>query len=393
MTQTESLIVSMFSTMSTQFNNFTTKPGVQEIKKFGLFLLALNSLQITSCLVLINTILPQNLYEGIRMFASLIFYDVPPWESDSTASKLVFVPPVSQYTRRRTMSTQLSEFRFRRTGFSSLFIMDTYSQLLMIVVGYIALAIGSAMAGRCSKGQRIKGYLETILSYFHEISVLYFTLTIVFEFIYFNPTNPVRIASIVLCLLINIYYLLYHVYRYHDLMRYPKVELDTLDYDYFVVRYGHMLRNIRFLEYRNDERCYGFRNWFRPYNYATVGYVKKFAMMMAFTCFYYESFAQPIALLVIQIGEIVRLCLTWPYASKWRNIYRLVLEIILLAIFALIYFIQLIVYNLIRGADPVWATWFFLFGWIALVLVFVYNIGFLVLACINLYQQCKFTNR
>ena len=79
MTETESLVVSMFSQMSTQFNNFTTQPGVQEIKKFGLFLLALNSLQITSCLVLVNSIMPQNLYEGIRMFASLIFFDVPPW--------------------------------------------------------------------------------------------------------------------------------------------------------------------------------------------------------------------------------------------------------------------------------------------------------------------------
>ena len=160
-----------------------------------------------------------------------------------------------------------------------------------------------------------------------------------------------------------------------------------------MVKYGHMLKNIKYLEYRNDGNCYGFRNWFRPYNYTTVGYVKKFAMMMAFTSFYYESFAQPIALCIIQIGEIVRFCLTWPYAAKWRNIVRLVLEIILLAIFALIYFIQLIVYNLIRGADPVWATWFFMFGWIALGLVFIYNIGFIVLACINLWQQCKYTNR
>jgi archaellum biogenesis protein FlaJ (TadC family) len=79
MTQTESQIVGMFSNMSSQFNNFTTLPGVQEIKKFGFFLLALNSLSITSCLVLINSILPQNFYEGTRMFASLIFFDVPPW--------------------------------------------------------------------------------------------------------------------------------------------------------------------------------------------------------------------------------------------------------------------------------------------------------------------------
>jgi hypothetical protein len=35
-------------------------------------------------------------------------------------------------------------------------------------------------------------------------------------------------------------------------MRYPKVVLDTPEYDYFLMRYGHMLKNIRFLEYKNE---------------------------------------------------------------------------------------------------------------------------------------------
>lgn len=79
MTQLETDIVQGFSSVSTEINNFTTTPGVQEVKKFGFLLLALNSLQITSCLVLLNMVLPQNLYEGIRFFASFIFFDVPPW--------------------------------------------------------------------------------------------------------------------------------------------------------------------------------------------------------------------------------------------------------------------------------------------------------------------------
>ena len=61
-------------------NDALALPGVQEIKKFGFFFLVLNSLQITSCLVLLNTIMPENLYEGIRFFASFIFFDVPPWQ-------------------------------------------------------------------------------------------------------------------------------------------------------------------------------------------------------------------------------------------------------------------------------------------------------------------------
>lgn len=54
---------------------------------------------------------------------------------------------------------------------------------------------------------------------------------------------------------------------------------------------------------------------------------------------------------------------------------------------------QLIVYNLIRGTDAVWATWFFLFGWVGFALVMFYNCGWMALGCINLYVQCKFTNR
>jgi hypothetical protein len=34
----------------------------RQTQQFGFILLFLNSLQITSCLVLVNTILPQNLY-------------------------------------------------------------------------------------------------------------------------------------------------------------------------------------------------------------------------------------------------------------------------------------------------------------------------------------------
>jgi hypothetical protein len=154
-----------------------------------------------------------------------------------------------------------------------------------------------------------------------------------------------------------------------------------------------MLRFIRFSEYPEEERCWSLKLWIRPYNYHTISYVKKFAMMMALTTFYSEAFAQPLVLVAIQVCEIIRFCFTWPFCSKWRNVYRLVLELILLTIFGLIYFIGLIVYNLIRGSDPQWAAWFFMFGWIALALIMLYNLGFLVLACINAYQALKSTNR
>jgi hypothetical protein len=81
---------------------------------------------------------------------------------------------------------------------------------------------------------------------------MYFTLSIVFEFIYFDSTKPIRIISMTICMIVTLYYLVYQSWRYHDLMRYPKVVLDTPEYDYFLMRYGHMLKNIRFLEYKNE---------------------------------------------------------------------------------------------------------------------------------------------
>ena len=62
MTEFEQSIVSTLNNFSTSMNTALATPGVQELKKFGFFFLVLNSLQITSCLVLLNTILPENLY-------------------------------------------------------------------------------------------------------------------------------------------------------------------------------------------------------------------------------------------------------------------------------------------------------------------------------------------
>ena len=52
-------------------------------------------------------------------------------------------------------------------------------------------------------------------------------------------------------------------------------------------------------------------------------------MMLAFPLFFYHGYAQISVLIVVQAFEILRFIITWPYNTKWRNIYRLVLEIVL----------------------------------------------------------------
>lgn len=43
--------------------------------------------QITSVAILVNKVPPQNCYEGTRIWASTIFFDVPQWEEDSEKNK------------------------------------------------------------------------------------------------------------------------------------------------------------------------------------------------------------------------------------------------------------------------------------------------------------------
>lgn len=80
MTAPEEYYTSVFTDMSTAFNNATSGQYVQDVKKVGSALLIVNSLQITSCMLLVNTVLPKNFYEGVRLFASLVFFDVPPYQ-------------------------------------------------------------------------------------------------------------------------------------------------------------------------------------------------------------------------------------------------------------------------------------------------------------------------
>lgn len=50
--------------------------------------------QITSCSILVNSIPSQNLYEGVRLWAIFVFFDVPDYEKISTTVKTVVSPNV-----------------------------------------------------------------------------------------------------------------------------------------------------------------------------------------------------------------------------------------------------------------------------------------------------------
>ena len=142
-------------------------------------------------------------------------------------------------------------------------------------------------------------------------------------------------------------------------------------------------------------KCAIIKLWFRPHNYHILSYTKKFLMMLTFPLFFNYVYAQVIVLIVIQGLEIIRFIFTWPYASKWRNVARLFLESVLEGVFVLVLFIELIIVYLTESktTNSVYASLFFAVGWIAFALIYIYNIGFLLLFCVNWFQNCNYSNR
>ena len=83
----------------------------------------------------------------------------------------------------------------------------------------------------------------------HEFSLLYITMASIVEFIYFEPTSAQRYISAILCVAFNVYFVIYELYIYYDMLKYPLARIGNRLYDYYVVRYGCFLKNIRFEEY------------------------------------------------------------------------------------------------------------------------------------------------
>ena len=55
----------------------------------------------------------------------------------------------------------------------------------------------------------------------HEISIMYVTMAMVVEFIYFEPTSADRIVSAIVCAVFSAYFACYNLYIYYDMIKYP----------------------------------------------------------------------------------------------------------------------------------------------------------------------------
>jgi membrane protein insertase Oxa1/YidC/SpoIIIJ len=113
-------------------------------------------------------------------------------------------------------------WRFQRTGQSSFFIYDVYVPLLLITICW-ALALIAYLLRKNNKNalKSIETKYFTIMHKIHEVSILYVTMAMMMEWMYFDAGSGTRWISFIICLTFTIYFVSYELYIYYDMIKYP----------------------------------------------------------------------------------------------------------------------------------------------------------------------------
>ena len=228
---------------------------------------------------------------------------------------------------QQTLSEEEPFWRLTRTGHTGYFIIDTYMQCGLLVMCWMALAAVKCYDIRSAKKLRTnkKSILFNIVHKVHEIAIFYVGLTVAFEAVLFSrhPAAPIKYASILVSSLAIVYFLAYHTYIFYRLVPYARVELQSRKYRVFVEKFSYFLRDLRFDEYPPLSQWTP-RHMLRPYSYVVVGYIRLVLMACCIPLFQSFDYGCIGCLLFIQVLEICRFFLTWPYEPLWRNAYRAV---------------------------------------------------------------------
>lgn len=120
----------------------------------------------------------------------------------------------------------------------------------MILFCWILLGIGYCLnKHKPLLFKKHMGKFYTFLHKVHEISILYIMLATIMEWLYFDSNYMERWLSLGFCILVNVYFLIYELYVYYDMIKYPVAVVGNEKYEYYAIRYGSMLKNVRFDEY------------------------------------------------------------------------------------------------------------------------------------------------
>lgn len=122
---------------------------------------------------------------------------------------------------RTLFNTSKIDWRFRRTGYSSFFIFDTYNNIFMMVLCWILLAIAHYCIKHKIQHKKVMSAFYSFTLKVHEITIFYIGLSTLLEWIYFNAASFERWLSFGFCIFFNIYFLVYELYIYYDMINYP----------------------------------------------------------------------------------------------------------------------------------------------------------------------------
>lgn len=83
----------------------------------------------------------------------------------------------------------------------------------------------------------------------HEIMVFYFSMGLVLEWTYFDPSSTARVISLVVAVAANIYLLAYVLYIYYKFIDYSDLQVGSEKFREITLKYGSFVRNLRYEEY------------------------------------------------------------------------------------------------------------------------------------------------
>ena len=115
-------------------------------------------------------------------------------------------------------------------------------------------------------------------------------------------------------------------------------------------------------------------------------------MILSLPIFYEYQKTQIGVLIALQVMETVRFCLTWPYISRKRNIYKLVLEIVLLLFFVISLVQAVLISRIQQNQLDTLSQSIYLYnltGWIGVVCIFFFNLSYFLLLLINVVDHCR----
>ena len=119
-------------------------------------------------------------------------------------------------------------WRFNRTGFTTFFIYDCYMQMFLIAFSWLLVLVARCLENRAKQGTISKLY--SLFHSLHEITIFYLALALVLELLYFDISSTTRLVSLVLCVCFNLYYLIYQLVVYYDLIKYPMLQIGSGEY-------------------------------------------------------------------------------------------------------------------------------------------------------------------